>query len=343
MPDMRTSTGIHTPVPIVPHLLSRVGAGGADTWSQEGKLVRPLGRRGVTKAFVVLNPVAGNSDVNIVRQALEEHLGNGDWHYEIYETTGQERLADVVSVALDQGFDVFVAAGGDGTVSGVVNGLAHSNHPLAIIPVGTGNTLARELDIPLDVEDALAILVGEHEVRTIDAIQIGDRFFVLNVGVGVSAVMMRDTHREDKRRLGLIAYLWMGLKKLIDWQVHRFDVVVDDQEDTFRASEVVVANSGAIGDPAFRWWPQVRLDDGRLDVCVVRARNAIDCLKLAWSVLLGRQRHDSNMRCLRADQSVVITAGQPLPVQGDGELIGHTPVQVDVVPGAVQVIVPPRD
>jgi diacylglycerol kinase (ATP) len=295
----------------------------------------------VTKAFVVLNPVAGNSDVNIVRQALEEHLGNGNWRYEIYETTGQERLADVVSVALDQGFDVFVAAGGDGTVSGVVNGLAHSNHPLAIIPVGTGNTLARELDIPLDVEDALAILVGEHEVRTIDAIQIGDRFFVLNVGVGVSAVMMRDTGRENKRRLGLIAYLWTGLKKLIGWQAHRFAVVVAGQEDTFRASEVVVANSGAIGDPAFRWGAQVRLDDGRLDVCVVRARNGIDYLRLAWGVLLGRQKHDPNMRCLSADRRIVITADRPLPVQGDGEFIGHTPVHVDVVPGAVQVIVPP--
>ena len=253
MPDMWTSTGIHAPVPIVPHLLSRVGAGGTDTWSQEGELVRPLGQGDATKAFVVLNPVAGNSDVNIVRQALEEHLGNGNWHYEIHETTGQERLADVVCVALDQGFDAFVAAGGDGTVSGVVSGLVHSKHPLAIIPVGTGNTLARELDIPLNVEDALGILVGDHEVRTIDAIQIGDRFFVLNVGVDVSAVMMRDTRRENKRRLGLIAYLWTGLKKLICWQAHRFAVVVDGQKDTFRASEVVVANSGAIGDPAFRW------------------------------------------------------------------------------------------
>jgi diacylglycerol kinase (ATP) len=295
----------------------------------------------VTKAFVVLNPVAGNSDASIVRQALEEYLSDGNWHYKIYETTGQERLADVVREALDRDFDVFVAAGGDGTISGVVNGLVHSKHPLGIIPVGTGNTLARELDIPLNIEDALGTLIGEHEVRTIDAMQIGDRFFVLNVGVGISALMMRDTRRENKRRLGLIAYLWTGLKKLLGRQSYRFVVVADGQEYMFRASEVAVANSGAIGDPAFRWGPQVRLDDGRLDVCVVRARSALDYPRLAWNALLGRQKHDPSMRCLSADRSIVITANQPLPVQGDGEFIGHTPVQVDVVPGAVQVIVPP--
>jgi predicted polyphosphate/ATP-dependent NAD kinase len=170
MPDMRTAPGLYPAVPAVPHLLPGVGAGGTDTWGQEGELVRPdlLDRETRPKALVVLNPVAGNSDASIVRQALEENLGNGDWYYEIYETTGQERLADVVRAALGQDFDVFVAAGGDGTVSGVVNGLIHSKHPLGIIPVGTGNTLARELDIPLNIEDALGILIGEHEVRTID-------------------------------------------------------------------------------------------------------------------------------------------------------------------------------
>ena len=75
----------------------------------------------------------------------------------------------------------------------------------------------------------------------------------------------------------------------------------------------------------------------------MRARNAIDYLRLAWTVLLGRQKHDPNMRCLSADRRIVITADRPLPVQGDGEFIRYTPVQVDVVPGAMQVIVSPSD
>jgi diacylglycerol kinase (ATP) len=341
MPDMRTAPRLHPPVPAVPHLLSGVGPEGTVTWGPESELVRPLGRRDLTKVFVVLNPVAGDSDASIVRRTLEENLGDVNWHHEIYETTGEERIAEVVRGVLGRNFDMFIAAGGDGTVSGVAGGLIHSEIPLGIIPVGTGNSLARELGISPDLEDAIDLLTGEHTIARIDAMRVGDQFFVLNVGVGISALMMRDTERDDKRRFGSIAYLWTGLEKLFGLQPHRFTIAVDDRVDSFWASEVTVANSGAIGDPAFRWGPQVRLDDGRLDVCVVRAWSVIDYPRLAWSVLLGRQKHDPNMRCLSADRTIVITASQPLPVQGDGEFIGHTPVQVDVVPGAVQVIVPP--
>jgi YegS/Rv2252/BmrU family lipid kinase len=291
-------------------------------------------------AFVVLNPVAGNSDVGAVRQAFEHHLSAAGWTYTVYETTGEESVADVVRGALDQGFDLFVAAGGDGTVSGVVGGLVHTSTPLAIVPVGTGNTLARELGVPLDVEGAVELLVSEHAVADIDALQVGDRFFVLNVGTGMSALMMRDTRRRDKRRLGLIAYLWTGLKTLLGLQPHRFTVVTDGWSAHLQASELMVVNSGALGDPNFRWGSQIRMDDGQLEVCVVRARNLLDYLEVAWGLLTGRQERAPQIRCLRTGRSATISADEPLPVQADGEVIGQTPMEVRIVPGGVRVVVP---
>jgi YegS/Rv2252/BmrU family lipid kinase len=294
----------------------------------------------MSRAFVVLNPVAGHSDAEALRQALEQRLAGEDWAYEVYRTTGEDRVGEVVRAALDREFDVFVAAGGDGTVAGVANGLAQTGTPLGIVPVGTGNTLARELDIPLDVEGALDLLVGDHAVLELDALRVEDRFFLLNMTVGISALTMRDTDHVDKRRLGVLAYLWTGLRKFVGWQPHRFNIVVDGQESRIRASEVAVANIGAIGIPTFRWGPQVRPDDGRLDVCIVRARSALDYLRVGWSLLLRQQRRDPCIRCLSATRGVSIRAGRSLPVQADGEFVGRTPVRVAVVASAVRVIVP---
>jgi diacylglycerol kinase family enzyme len=105
----------------------------------------------------------------------------------------------------------------------------------------------------------------------------------------------------------------------------------------------VVANSGILGQQPFRWGPDIRPDDGRLDVCVVRARTLLDYMQLSWYVLTGQHRRSPNVRYFTAERTVVIATGRPLPVQGDGEIIGETPVSIEVVPRAVAVIVPVRE
>jgi diacylglycerol kinase (ATP) len=153
-------------------------------------------------------------------------------------------------------------------------------------------------------------------------------------------LMMRDTDQDDKSRFGRMAYLWTGAKALLGLQPRRFRLRVDGQGHRFSAAEVTVANLGAVGEPAIRWGPQVRVDDGTVDVCVVRARSALDLLRIASSVLLGQQRREPNLRFLQAQRQVHIASDPPLPVQGDGDFIGYTPVRIAVVPAALQVIVP---
>jgi YegS/Rv2252/BmrU family lipid kinase len=293
-------------------------------------------------AFVVLNPVAGNSDPGLIRNALERHLGGQGWTYDVHETTGRKRIAQVVRSALEQRFDAVIAAGGDGTVSGVAGGLVHTGVPLGIIPAGTGNALARDLGISLDLEEALRLLVDEQRTTAIDidAMQVGDRFMILNLGVGISALAVRATERSHKRRFGRIAYVWAGLREFFGFQPRRFNVTVDGRSNLFRASEIMVLNSGGLGSPHLNWGPRVRPDDGRLDVRIVRARTALDYLRLGRNFLLGQQKRDPSLQSLSAERRIAIRADRPLPVQGDGDLIGQTPIQVKVVPGAVRVIAP---
>jgi diacylglycerol kinase (ATP) len=205
--------------------------------------------------------------------------------------------------------------------------------------VGTGNILARDLGIPLDLDSALQLLCGPHNTRALDAMQVGEQFYLLSIGVGLSAVIFRDTTTEDKRRLGRFAYLLRGLQALLGFQPRRFTLTVDGKSRRVRAAEVVVANSSTVGGPSIRWGPHVQLDDGVLDVCVVRARAPLDYFAIAWNLLHG-QKKDPRIRFLRAAESIAIGASHPLPVEADGELIGQTPVHIRVVPAAVRVIVP---
>jgi diacylglycerol kinase (ATP) len=294
----------------------------------------------VSRVFVVLNPMAGTCTAEDVRQALARHFAADIWTHEVYETTGKEQVAAVVRDALKQDCTMVIAAGGDGTISDVAEALVHVDIPLGIIPVGTANVLARELDLPLDLEGACALLAGAHTTTNLDAMQVGDKFFILQIGIGIGSLMVRDTDRAAKRRFGRAAYLWTGFTRLIGYQPQRFSIVVDGRRIRPRASEVMIANGGVLGTPPFRWGPDIRPDDGQIDVCIVSARTAIDYLMLGWHMLRGQQKRDRNIRYLRAEHSIAISADHPLPIQADGEIIGETPVQIQVVPDAVRVIVP---
>jgi len=291
------------------------------------------------KAFIVLNPVAGSAEDD-ARGDIEGHFAAHGWECEVYETSGDEDVSALAREAATKGFGLCVAAGGDGTASAVADGLVGTDIPLGMLPIGTGNVLAQELGIPTDIEDALAVLTGEHETTALDMIRVGDKHFVLNVSIGISSLSMRDTKREWKQRFGMLAYAVTTLRVLLGFQPRRFRVTVDGREREIRASEVMVANSAAIGNPDVRLGADVHLDDGRLDVCVVRARNTLDYIRLAWDVLWGQQGRSRNVRCMPVNETVRIETRRTLPVEADGEIIGDTPVEATFEPSALKVVVP---
>lgn len=293
-------------------------------------------------AFVVINPQAGGGTDGHTGEVLGQRMTDAGWEYQIDSSEDPARMQRALQEALGEGVDLCVAVGGDGTVSAVAGALVHSGVPLAIVPGGTGNVLARELGVPPDIDGAVSLPLGPHATRRIDALRVGERYFFLAMGVGVSALMMRDTSVQDKGHFGRLAYLWTGLKALAGLQPQSFSLVVDGQARRVRASEIMIANLAAVGDPAIRWGPQVRPDDGVMDVCIIRARSLWDWAQVAWSVLTRQPWADSHLGFLAAAKSVRIDARRALPVQGDGDLLGHTPVRVELVPRAVTLVVPRR-
>ena len=195
------------------------------------------------KAYVVINPVAGVSELETVREKIEAALQARDVPFEIYETTGQDNLREKVREAIQQGYGLFISAGGDGTLSGVIDGLAGTQIPLVILPTGTWNTVAQVMNIPLQVEQAIELLFQDHEIRIIDALQVEQNFYVLSVSAGVGSQTMEDVKRDEKRRFGKLADLWKGVSQLLEFRSFPFEVKIDGKLTKFRASELMVANS----------------------------------------------------------------------------------------------------
>jgi diacylglycerol kinase (ATP) len=302
--------------------------------AESPRVTHPSGR-----VLAVLNPKAGSAVCEAVRRALSGCYID-DNRLEILETKESEDLGALVRDRIAAGVDIVVACGGDGTVGAVANALVGTGKLLGILPMGTANVLARELEIPLELGAACRLLVGEHDVATIDAMRVHGRHYLTQVGVGLDALMIRDTPAARKRRFGKAAYLWTAARHLFGHQPQRFFLEIDGKAWKTRASQVVVANVGTLGQPPFRWGPDIRVDDGTVDVCVVKAKTLLHYGALFWHVVTGKHKADPNVRYYRARHSVAITSNKPTLVQADGEVLGETPVRVEVVPGAVRVIVP---
>lgn len=290
-------------------------------------------------AFVIINPKAGGFKRESVLGAIRRHFNGSGIEYEIYDATREETQGSAVREVLARGCTFFVVAGGDGTVSRTAAELAGSSIPLGIVPTGTGNILARDLQIPLDIGEAVRLLCAPHTTRTIDAMRIDGRLYILTAGVGISSLTVRDIKHSDKRRFGLLAYAGTAIRKLLEFKSRRFEVVIDGEMHRFHSPEVAVANSGGVVEMVLPRMPEIQIDDGYLDVVVVTARGPFDYPRLVFNIL-RRRVPQPDVRFLQAKRSVIIRPDKPLPVQADGDVVGTSPVEIQVVPHAVKVIVP---
>lgn len=291
------------------------------------------------KILVIVNPQAGEGIRQALRDALDRHLVAVGAIYEIYETRPGDRLAEMVRRRLREGFEFVVAAGGDGTVSDVGNGLVGSSTPLGIIPAGTGNLIAQELDIPTDLNAAVALLAGAHRIRKIDAMRLGDRAYVLNISVGISASVIGGTTRRNKNRFGRIAYVGSTIREMLFSRPRRLVVEVDGRAHPVRAVEVAIMNCGRLGRRLYPKGPEIRVDDGRLGVWILSIKTLWGYPRYAFEVVTG-QTANREAQFIRVEKSVAIRSKFPVPVQADGDIIGTTPVRVEVLPAALSILVP---
>ena len=293
------------------------------------------------RAALVLNP-AKTTDPDRLMQLLQRRCAELDLpEATVHETSVEDAGHGAARKALAAGADVVLASGGDGTVRAVAAALADSGAALAVVPQGTGNLLARNLDLPLEFEDAVELaLTGPR--RTIDLGEVaGDpaHSFAVMAGIGFDAAMMRHAPEGLKGALGWPAYVVGGARSLGQRRM-RVSIVLDSGEaERQQVRTVLIGNVGRL-QGGLELLPDAEPDDGVLDVAVIDPRRVWDWPVLIARVLLRRSGVDKRYHTYRAGE-VVVRADQPQPRQVDGELIDDgAELRVAVRPGVLVVCAP---
>jgi YegS/Rv2252/BmrU family lipid kinase len=292
------------------------------------------------KLFVIFNPAARGEKNQRVRRFLEAKTGHS------VTLAPTERAGDaklLAARAVQDGFRIIVAAGGDGTINEVVNGMGTSGATLGVLPLGTVNVFAHELRIPRRIEAAWQV-IKMGELRTIDLARAeagaATRHFVQLAGVGFDAQAVRDASWELKKKIGPLSYVWAGIKTL-GTTLPPVEVSVNGSGPRAAGAAVLVGNGRFYGGP-FALFPKARMDDGLLDVCVFESCGYLDVLRYGQGILRGAHIDLGDVEYFQAER-LVCTAPSATPFELDGEDAGDAPVTFSIVPRALRVIVPKLD
>ena len=235
------------------------------------------------------------------------------------------------------GVDVIVAFGGDGTVNETVNGLAASDTPLGIVPLGTANDFARQVGIPSDPDAAMRLILRESPVR-IDTGELNGRRFLNVSTAGIGAEATVETPPDAKEALGALAYAITGARKLVDLQPISAHVSAPGLDLTTTFLVLAVGNGRATGGGTLLT-PRASLTDGLLDVCIVEARPRRDFARLALRFRRGQHVDRPGVHYYQLP-ALRVVATRPITVNVDGEPTAATTLNYQARPGDLRVFMP---
>ena len=285
---------------------------------------------------VVVNPSAGKKTA--ILAGLNQVFRDAGVRWSVEVTQAEGDGVELARWLVAQGAQIVAVYGGDGTICEVATGLAGTQAALGILPGGTGNVLAYELGLPRDFVAAAQLLVSEHAIRLVDLGEVGHRRFLLRAGVGLEAAAIERTPRELKDRFGLLAYGIGGLQALIESRPMHYFLELDGETHDTQGVICTVANAAHLGLPGLRLPPMVDIEDGKLDVYVLRR---VD-LTLIAQFVSDRAGGDLRIGDLQHWQvtRVKISVDPPQTVQVDGDHLGMTPVEIHCLPQSLHVVVP---
>jgi YegS/Rv2252/BmrU family lipid kinase len=284
---------------------------------------------------VIVNPTAGAGRALEALPRIRSELDRLGADYHVVETSSAEHARVEAASARERGESVG-ALGGDGLVGTLAGKLCGGDSPLAVLPGGRGNDLARVLGIPTEPEAAARVAVEGVE-QAIDVPNVDGASFVGIASCGFDSDANRIAN-EAKVVRGNLVYLYAALRALAAWKHATFRVVVDGQEHSVTGFSVIVANSKAYGGGMYVV-PQAELDDGRLDVMLSSGSSKLHFLSNLPKIFSGAHVDDPRITFMRGSE-VEISADRPFVVYADGDPIGELPVRIRVAPRALRVLVP---
>lgn len=289
------------------------------------------------KILIIINRKAGTNRQKRLDDAVSAHFPATQYHVETVYLAYIGHGTDLAKDAVEKGFDIVVAVGGDGSINEIARGLVDSNTALAIIPLGSGNGLARALKVPLNVDKAMD-LIANGRPRPMDVGFANEHLFLSNAGIGFDAKVAEE-FRHTKHR-GLYGYASQVIKSFRTYRYLPYNIEIDGQKLTKPAFLLTIANSNQFGFE-FKLASEATVFDGKFDLCLVPPINFWQLAPLSIHSLMGNLAKTRYMQHYTG-KSVTINSQQLECLQVDGDAVpltcGHE-VTFRLQPGALQVIV----
>jgi YegS/Rv2252/BmrU family lipid kinase len=283
----------------------------------------------LNRICIIANPAARGVRARLER--LERLTRNV-----VIRTTGGPGDAEAQTErAVEQGFGTIVAAGGDGTINEVINGIGTAPVALGVLPMGTVNVLAMELGIPFNLVSAWKVIRGGH-LKMLDLASANGHYFIQMAGIGLDAQIVQRNSRQIKKVLGPLSYLLTATQVAAE-RPPRLKVMCDTHPLS-EGSFVLVGNGRLYGGP-FTLFKDADMQDGLLDVYVFRHMNYLALMRYFRGTLFGSLANFSDVDYFKA-RSLRVEANRHVPLEADGELVGHSPVEFLVRRRKLRVIVP---
>lgn len=294
------------------------------------------------RARLIYNPSSGREIVSRRLPDILDLMEAAGYETSCHSTRGEGDATEEAARAVARGFDLIIAAGGDGTIYEVVNGMAEqkSRPSLGIIPCGTSNDLARAVGIPKSISRACEIIM-KGKKKKIDLGKINNRYFINIAGGGSLTNLTYEVPSKLKTMIGQLAYYVKGLEKLPS--LHPIRVRLENRKEVLLDEEIMIfliANSRSVGGFE-RLAPDADLSDGKLDVIVVKKTNIAEFIRLATQAVRGEHLRDPNILYFQADYiKATSPGGETVQLNLDGELGGQLPCVVEALPSHIELFVP---
>jgi len=287
------------------------------------------------KICFIINPVSGVGRQKVIEKLINEQLNRTLFDYEIAYTKAPKHATELTKQAVTNNFNIVVAVGGDGSVNETAKGLIGSNTSMAIIPTGSGNGLARHLNIPLDLKKAMNVINHAKE-KIIDSIQFNDETFVNIAGVGFDAHIGWEFSKFGKR--GFLSYVKVTLRELPKYKAQEYELMIDGKVIHRKAFLISFANGSQWGNNA-HIAPLADISDGMMDIAIVNDISVSNGIQFAYNLFNKTLHISKHVEIIKAKEVIVKQAKTIAHIDGEPIEIGNI-ISIKVNPLSLKVIVP---
>lgn len=285
---------------------------------------------------LIINPVAGTLNKQGLEKFVRSKLESLGWIVDVAYTTGHGDATQLAKAAMMRNLDGVIVAGGDGTINEAASALCNTQIPLGIIPMGSGNGLARHLGIPAEPRQALDIIL-QNNITACDFGTVNSKPFFCTFGVGFDAAVSEKFATQHRR--GRMTYIKSALSEYVKYKPETYTISANGKIITEKAFLIAVCNASQYGNNAYIA-PEASISDGHLDITIVHAGTPLDMAFVGTDLFTGAINSNMMIRSFRVPAAVIYRSGKG-PAHIDGEPITLDDIMsVKCHPGALQLFTP---